>query len=364
MKSKDKIKIRFFIPTLANSAGMERISTGLVRILVKSGFDCGFIVKDSDTTSFFQLPTGVEVKSLNTDGNIKKVRYKAAKALRKYLKEERPDVLVNVDVSMIQISALSCHWFYGVKQITWEQFSAGAINTMAKRLQRYLAAIVSKKMVVLTNADKEKYPSFLRKRVEVIGNFTQINPNDIHSSLTNKIVLSVGRMAKEKGFDILIKSWKYVKQQNPDWKLRIVGGGKKDYVEMLQGIVDENQLSDVVSIIPPVSNIEVEYENASIYVLPSRHEPFGLVLIEAKSFGLPIVSFDCPYGPKEIVKDGVDGFLIENLNEEKMADGINILIEDEYKRKSFAIKAIEDYQENWTENKVEKKWVDIFKMCI
>ncbi|MBQ9312274.1 MAG: glycosyltransferase family 4 protein [Bacteroidales bacterium] len=358
---KDVKKIRFFIPSLVNSAGMERISTGLANILQRQGYNCGFVVKDSDTTSFFPLHSSIQVKSILSDGDIKKVRYKAAKRLRQYLKREKPDVLINVDVSMIQISALAFTRLYGVKLLTWEQFSAGAINTFAKKIQRYLAAFISKKLIVLTKADKQMYPLFLQNKVEIIGNFTQINPDNILSTLDNKTALSVGRMAKEKGFDLLIKAWKKVKEQNSDWHLRIIGGGKQEYVDYLQGIVDSLSLNDVVKILPPTKEIGKEYAEASLYVLPSRHEPFGLVLIEAKSFGLPTVSFDCPYGPKEIINDKIDGYLVENENTDDLAEKINNLISDKDKMQSFSLKAIEDYNKRWTEKCVEEKWLNLLK---
>lgn len=353
------MKIRFFIPALYNSAGMERISTGLANILKRKGYDCGFVVKESNTNSFFPLLEGITIKSLNVDGDIKKVRCKAGKELRKYLKEERPDIFVNVDVSMIQISALACHFLYGVKMLTWEQFSAAAINTLPKKLQRYLATTICRKMIVLTEADKAMYPKILQKKVCVIGNFTQINPENIHTNLSNNTVISVGRMANEKGFDLLLQAWQKVKEAYPDWKLKIFGGGKEEYVSMLKNLAHKLQVEDVVELNAPVKEIGREYEKASIYVLPSRHEPFGLVLIEAKSFGLPVVSFDCPYGPKEIVKDGVDGFLAENENVEDLANKLKALIADKALREKFSFEAIEDYKARWAENRVEDKWTTL-----
>ena len=125
--------------------------------------------------------------------------------------------------------------------------------------------------------------------------------------------------------------WSQVNEKHPDWQLRIYGDGElKDYyMPIIQGM-DAN-----IHVFPPTPAIVEKYFESSILILTSLFEPFGLVLPEAMSCGLPVVAFDCPYGPAEIITDGVDGFLIQNRNVEAFADKVCQLIEDEALRKKM-----------------------------
>lgn len=350
------MKILFFIPSLANSAGMERISTDLANLLSTAGNECMFAVLEGGGP-FYPLDESVRIYNLDCRGRIRSARFMAARRLRKLLKATKPDILLNVDVSMIQVSALALPAQLGIRMITWEQFSLASTTSFFARLQRYFASLCSSKLIVLTHADREAYPFVLRPKIAVIHNFTRLNEQGIHTDLNQKTVLSVGRLCPTKGFDLLLEAWETVHRQCPDWKLRIVGGGEDK--EALRRRIILADMESSVSLVPPTPKIGKEYLGASVYVLSSRNEPFGLVIAEAKSFGLPVVSFDCPYGPREIIRDKIDGMLVKSGNVPGLAKALIELLQDADLREKYGNAASQDYMQRWSSKNAICIWKQI-----
>ncbi|WP_265717212.1 glycosyltransferase, partial [Providencia rustigianii] len=133
------------------------------------------------------------------------------------------------------------------------------------------------------------------------------NPHDRSLIPREKIILAVGRLTHQKGFDILISSWEIISKQYPNWKLRIVGSGEDEI--KLKNMIMELSLNSSVQIVPNTSNILAEYYTASYFILSSRFEGFGLVILEAQACGLPVISFDCDVGPSEIIQHNKSGWL-------------------------------------------------------
>lgn len=348
-------KILFFIPSLCNSGGTERISTILANNLVSRGICVDFVVHSVTIDSFFDLDDSIHIYSLGFNGNINANKLKAALRLRKLIKLNHYNVIVNVGVACSCITFLSAPYLIGCKIISWEHFSICGLNFLG-RLNRYLAVCLSKRTIVLTHADKFAYPRVLRKKIKVIPNFTCINKEGNIASLESKIVLAAGRIEVIKGFDLLIEAWKEVKNYYPNWSLRIVGGGCT--CDLMQKVKKYN-LEDVIYLVGPTTNMDVEYKKSSIFVLSSRAEPFGLVVIEAMSFGVPVVSFDCPNGPREIIDDGIDGLLVENGNVNALSAAIMKMIADQHKRKRMGRAAIQKYNNKFTVDKAITIWLSI-----
>lgn len=170
----------------------------------------------------------------------------------------------------------------------------------------------------------------------VIANVVHLNPLGRYSNQSNNRVVFVGRFSKQKGINDLFRIWKLVNQQHPDWHLDLFGDG-----EMHSYVCSEaNRLNMNIHVHESNNNIYEQYINSSILVLTSVYEPFGLVIPEAMSCGLPVVSFDCPYGPADIITDGIDGFLVKNRNIEDFASRICSLIENRYLRVQMGQAAI------------------------
>jgi len=167
----------------------------------------------------------------------------------------------------------------------------------------------------------------------------------------------VGRFYAQKGFDMLIEAWGIVAEKYPEWQLNIYGNG--EFKDQLNAQIKEKGLTSSITLKDPVSNIVDKYTESSAYVMSSRFEGFGMVLIEAMACGLPVISFDCPDGPSDIIKDGEDGLLVENGNISKLADSILKLIENEDLRIRMGQKARENVK-RYNHDIIMQKWVELF----
>lgn len=211
------------------------------------------------------------------------------------------------------------------------------------------------KFVVLTHEDLKQWTEL--NNVIVIPNFIKQLPENI-STCENKQVIALGRYTEQKGFDLLLQSWKIVEAKHPDWRLDIYGSGNHLSYQKLA----DSYLLSKVTCHPAVSDIESIYANASIYVLSSRYEGFGMVLIEAQSYGLPVVSFNCPCGPKDIISEA-SGILVENGNIQELANGIITLIEDEVKRIDMGKSGISNVA-RFRINEIMNNWVILFNNIV
>ena len=208
--------------------------------------------------------------------------------------------------------------------------------------------------VVLSYEDRKGWTEL--ENVTVIHNFITYFPT-LLSKCTEKSVIAAGRYTSVKGFDKLIKAWKIVNLTYPDWTLNIFGSGNNEYY---QSLANNNGLENKVNCHPATSKIYQKFQESSIFALSSLYEGFGLVITEAMSCGLPVVSFACPCGPKEIITDGVNGYLVEPGNVEALAERICYLIEHEELRKEMG-KAARKRAEDFREEKIMQQWVDLFE---
>ncbi|MRT93432.1 glycosyltransferase family 4 protein [Ancylomarina sp. 16SWW S1-10-2] len=178
------------------------------------------------------------------------------------------------------------------------------------------------------------------------------------SELNSKNILVVGKQSYQKGYDRLLEIWRKVHQDYPDWKLDIYG--VLDPNSGLEELVKDFNIGPSVNFYPPVKDIGDKYKCASIYLMTSRFEGFGMVLIEAMSYGVPCISFDCPYGPSDIILDGVDGFLVSNGDIDLFADRIKLLIKDSNKRSDMGKLARKNVL-RYSPAKVVNQWDNLFR---
>jgi len=193
-------------------------------------------------------------------------------------------------------------------------------------------------LVCLTDGDASEW-NIEDARITVIPNpITKCS--DKTSDCSAFRVMCAGRLKEQKGFDMMIDAWNIVNKNHPNWHLYIYGEGEEE--NKLHAQIMKLGLENTINIMPFSHNIYEEYLKSSIFVLPSRYEGFGLVLIEAMSCGLPCVAFDCPYGPSEIIRDKEDGLIVENGNVEALANAICWMIEHNDERKAMGQRAKQD----------------------
>lgn len=206
------------------------------------------------------------------------------------------------------------------------------------------------RFIVLTDGNKKEWKSLVN--LEVVANPLSFY-SDKSSTCENKTVICVGKISYQKGQDILVKAWQLVNQQFPDWQLHLYG---KENLEVL----DTNNLSGNVHFFLPEKNIEQKYLESSIYVMSSRFEGFGMVLTEAMACGVLCVSFDCNYGPSDIIQHNVDGLIVENKNVNQLAEAIIELIKNPIKRTEMGSKAKQNVSRYNIKN-IAKQWDHLFK---
>jgi glycosyltransferase involved in cell wall biosynthesis len=188
---------------------------------------------------------------------------------------------------------------------------------------------------VLTTADSRDYGALL-SRVELIAN--PVSPLDGGiSSQEAQVVVAAGRLNTQKGFDLLVRAWEPVARRRPDWRLEIYGSGPERAA--LERLIGELGLSDRVALMGRTQALGEAMAAASLFALSSRFEGFGMVLVEAMGKGLPVVSFDCPRGPGDIVTHGEDGLLVAPEDADALAAALLELIEDPERRRRLAAAA-------------------------
>ena len=291
--------------------------------------------------------------------------YKHKKILKRRLKEINPDIVISVGQSEKYIlPSIKGNW----KLIREIHYTSDYRRLQAKNLKDRIIAYLRKyydykwkikkydKIVLLTNEDKENHWRD-KEKVIVIPNFLTFTTSHTPSSLLHKRVISIGRLEDQKNYRSLIAVFKTVVNKHPDWILEIFGEGAEK--SNLRRQIDSLELSDSVKLMGNTSNPIEEMRNASIFVMSSKFEGFPLVVIESLSVGIPVVSYSCLSGPKDIISDGHDGFLVPQGNEAEMAEKINYLIENPEVRKKMGAAAYEK-SKNYLPDKVIPLWRNLF----
>lgn len=227
---------------------------------------------------------------------------------------------------------------------------------------RLISSFLCHKVITLTEQSRNDYRKrFLlsAKKVDCIYNWIDSDvPRSDSYDAESKRIVSAGRFGKEKGFDLLVKAFAPVAKKHSDWVLDIFGDG--EMMDTVKDLVDEYALNDNVNLLGMRRDLADRYRDYAMYVLPSYREGMPLVLLEAKANRLPIVSFDIMTGPKEIVRDQIDGILVEPYNLEKLGDSICRLIEDREER----IRMSERSQENlnkFSKETITDKWLELIQ---
>ncbi|EOF4702622.1 glycosyltransferase family 4 protein [Klebsiella oxytoca] len=237
----------------------------------------------------------------------------------------------------------------GKKIIACEHVSLDSFPKYVKFL-KYISLRAFSNVVVLTKKDKLKLNSW--------GIRSTIIPNalEFHSyerNTCNKIALSIGRLETQKGFDILLRVWADFVKKEPDWKLVIAGDGSLK--EELKFLAKELCIDSSVTFLGLIDNVEYYYKNSDIYLMTSRYEGLPLVLLEAKSWGLPSIAFDCPTGPAEIISDSIDGFLIPAFNNYVYLEKLSLLANDDSLRQTFS-KNTEKTSRKFDSSTIKEQW--------
>jgi glycosyltransferase involved in cell wall biosynthesis len=381
-----KTKILYLLPGgLFNSGGMERVITLKANYLAeKFDYDVSIATTEqmgrpvfypvSEKVHLYHLDVGIHVnfgKESYLEKCVSRFRkteeYK--KALKKLLKELRPDFTIStlggLDIGFLNsfddgsIKLGELHFPGKYRQLMARKLSKAFLPNLVARFRtqefRHKCEKLSR-LVVLTEEEKLSWEN--QQNIEVIPNPLPFSVSE-SSTTRQKKAIAVGRLVYEKGFDLLIETWKEIFEKHPDWELNIYGYG--DQKEALIRLIKENGLERAIKINDPAGHIRELYLEHSMLILPSRYlEALPMVLIEAMACGLPLVAFDAPCGPKDVITDGVNGFLVESGNIGKLAEKINSLIESDELRKTMG-SAAQKISLNYSPDRIMERWHRLFE---
>lgn len=241
------------------------------------------------------------------------------------------------------------------KIIGWEH-SQYNNTTKPKKIIRHIIYPFIYRVISQTNNDTTYYSKMLCK-AQTIPNPLGIKIKEI-SNLKNRRCIAIGRLEKEKGFETLIKIVSDNKEKFNGWRIDIFGEGSLN--GSLNAFIRELKLEEIISIHGFKSNISDEIVDSSILISTSFTESFSMVLVEGMACGVPVISFDCPSGPREIIDDGKNGFLIQNFNESEYMKKLSLLMENEELRTKIGQNG-KNKSLSFDINKITNLWKELFE---
>lgn len=345
--------------------GAERVAASWANGLIKRGNNVG-VVTDYSKPVTYKIDTLVDKIPLPSSSKNKLARLlfdpiKKIKYYRKVIKNFNPDAILTVlhiapiSIKLAILGLKNKPLFILTDHNAYERPATSPMSSIEKFNKFHLNRIYDL-VTVLTRRDKDILTTKNYHNVEVLHNPLFLEPvNQIPHK--QKIILAVGRMDawQSKGFDLLLKAWNRLYFKFPDWKLRIVGDSSPSNLNYLKSISDN---PDSVEFINYTDSIEEEYKEASIFILSSRYEGWGLVLVEAMSQGCAAIACDYKGRQAEIIKESETGILIEPDNIDEMTKAIELLITDSNLRLTLQKHAPEAVRQ-FSEENIANQWLEI-----
>ena len=359
-------RICFFSGDVTNSGGTERVGTIIANELNKNEkYKISFVsLVEKKNEPFFEVSKDIKRYALFEQPvrglpNIHRICYR----LIQLIKQEKFDVIVDID-GILDMYSLTAKLFTKVKVISWEHFNYYQHPVVGHRkYTRWLAGRFADAIVTLTEEDKGYYLENLKIKCPIQAIYNPIIglENVKEYNISSKMLLSVGRLTYQKGFDMLVEVAKDVLHKHPDWTWIILGEGEDR--PLLEQKIKDYQLEKRLILKGNVSNVEDYYAKTGIFVMTSRYEGLPMTLLETKPYQLPVVSFDIQTGPRECIINGENGYLIEAFNKQDMVEKINYLIENLQLRLDFSTNATKNCY-NFSVEKIINQWIELFNLII
>lgn len=373
------MKIVYCLNALCYGGGIERVTIAKANALADiPGNEIWILVTDNK----YELPLPLSEKVRLVDLGISYYENQSANPFIDLVKESRkrqrhkillqaelekiqPDVLISVGqgekyiLPALKLSSRPAlireiHYYKHYRRDFADNWQKKLLARLAEwydygwKIRRYDA------VVSLTNTDKHKYWKNDAK-VRVIPNPVIVPPTSI-STCDNKVVMAVGRLVAQKNFCSLLHAWQKVEALHPDWKLQIWGEGVQRPL-LLKTMAELGLCNAVLKGFS--AQIIDQYPEGSMLAVTSRYEGFALMILEAMAAGLPVVSYDCPCSPRDIISDGCDGFLVGAGDEMALTERLNWLIEHESERKVMGANAVAKAQ-HYSMEVVMGQWMNLF----
>lgn len=371
------MKIVYCIAGLYNSAGMERVITNKANYFAQKGHDVYVITAEQCNRPLY-YPLLPSVKHVDLDVNYSQEETLLGKLTsvlfkRRSHKKKLTEVLNSIKADIV-ISTFGNEIFFlhkikdGSKKVAEIHFCK---NYRLKRGRKGLWYLVDWIRTLQENRHASKYDAFVTLTNEDKKNWNNNNvwaiPNAVYSipdqfaKLHEKNLLVVGRFSYQKGYDRLIRIWQRVSSKVDGWYLSIYGDGEEK--DSIKSLAESYGISDTINFNDAVKDISTAYLKSSALLLTSRYEGLPMVLLEAISYGLPLISFACPCGPMDIIEDGVNGFLIKDGDEEAFAEKLVEIIRNDELRIKMGVSA-KQTSLKYSNESVMAQWEELFGVLI
>ena len=343
-----KKNVALMVSNISTLGGAERV-TAILSELLSQYYNCSIITQWFNNKYSYNISNNVDVFNLYT--NKRRLVFSVFDSvykIRKYIINNNIDVLLIIGRNngilpfllkpFIKSKIIFCeHSTINTKYINKKM---NFKETIYNKILKWNIVNCSDRIVVLTEKEANNYMNILnikKERIEVIPNVNRL-PNSLYGkyNVKSRIICTVGRIEDEKGTDLLFDVAKKVFALHKNWEWHLYGNGHNDYILKLKEKIHNAGLEKNFLIMGPTLQVDEVMMDSSFFVFGSRYEGFGLVLLEAKNNKLPLVSFDIYSGPSDIIRDGIDGFLIEPFNIYDMANKICELIENKELRQRFS----------------------------
>lgn len=358
------MKITIIISDISKTGGTERAVATLANMLCKKSHDVNIVslTRTNNKKSYYALSDNVHVDFLNNEplplSFYKKIKWclNTVTLLHYYFKKKDPDFVISTGhnnnwlLPLVKIGKQT-------KKIACEHIVYSSIPFVSKVFMSLTYSYLDR-IVVLSEKAKSSFSKY--SKISVIPNALPFATH-LQSSLIEKKILVVGRLSPEKGLERVIPIAINLRQNFPDWKIVVVGEGPER--KKLEKLISEADLVDIVKLEGAKTDVERYYLNSSIYIMTSHYEAFPMVLLEAQSFGLPVIAFDCPEGPSQIINNYENGYLIENGNTDHFIEHVSLLIENDNLRNEFGQKA-KTNSFKFSEEIIMNKWISLFNEMI
>jgi glycosyltransferase involved in cell wall biosynthesis len=372
------MKVLYVYEHLTIYGGVERIFIEKMNYLVNNYYDEVFLLTYNQGHS--QMTFELDEKIKYTDlcimtfqaykyrgmrrlWEMLKRQYLFKRKLRDYILSLVPDIIISTTIGpigyLLEIKGnarLIIESHGGYDHII-DSLNNSVLNRCFCRLQKHRIKKADC-VVSLSEGDAALWRTY-HHSVVVIPNFIHFSETESFSTLENKQVIFVGRYTYQKAIPDLVEIWKLVNIRHPDWSLEMYGKGRDE--DFLDDVVKHNDYN--INLHLPTSDIHRRLVESSIFILASYYESFGLVIGEAMSCGLPVVAFNCPFGPAEQIKNGENGFLVENRDIKTFADRVCQLIEDKEMRKKMGHAGIMSVQ-RYRPEVIMPKWKELFESLV
>jgi GalNAc-alpha-(1->4)-GalNAc-alpha-(1->3)-diNAcBac-PP-undecaprenol alpha-1,4-N-acetyl-D-galactosaminyltransferase len=331
------------------SGGAERVISMMANYWANKGWQISLLTFDDGTEPPFydldsqisHIPLGIAGYSPNPIvgiwNNLTRIQ-----ELRTAIIKSKPNVVISFMHQANEIVLLATRWL-SIPVIVSERNDPTSQTTgkIWKQLRQWTYPLANR-IVVQTKRAGDYFSSKLQERIIIIPNPVLLPPDAKELSdrlLGERSLIAMGRLVPQKGFDLLLEAMAKLKDRYPKWTLTILGeGGLRSQLESL---CNKLGLGDRVHLLGRVKNPYEFLKQADIFIMSSRFEGFPNALCEAMACGLPVISTDCPNGPGEIIRDGVDGILVPNEDISALATAMERLMYDETERRSLGDRAKE-----------------------